>query len=311
LRQKEAWPESETHWAMFHGDKMLAHGSGLPGQAALIQELEWSGMQPPANALRRFILANPSHLAAKEELVEELKRIAELKTREKLGTEAGVNAERMLSDEDDQDIWGEYARLYRQTFQYFIEQGRPQWMWANSPWGSGTFMHSQTMKLLARSFLPTLEAALKRQPTDGFLWGAWAALSGLNEYRSIKGFTETLALSPLELTLDIPPVQVRQLLSQQYMSNSNWQGVMELQEGRWESLLDLIQRSPSVLEQLNWTRESQLLLEAYLRLSKDYEANELIRIWSQSPIWEEVKKNAVDLAKKCGRDNLAEQWGKL
>jgi hypothetical protein len=311
LRQKENWPENETHWALFHNNKLLAHGPGLPGQAALIQELEWSGLQPPANALRRFVSANPSHLTAKEMFVGELKRVAELKTREKLGSEAGTNAERVLPDEDDQAIWGEYARLYRQTFQYFIEQGRPQWTWeADGPWNSSLFMHSQTMKLLARSFLPTLEAALKRQPTDDFLWGAWAALSDLNENISIKGFTETLVLSPFDSS-EVPPYNARSSLLKRYRSKSNWPGVMELQEGYWKTTRYFLEQNPTLWRQYYWKSEILHLLEAYLRLDKTVDANELVTIWSQSGDWQQIKQSAVELAEKCGKDNLAGQWGKL
>jgi hypothetical protein len=217
----------------------------------------------------------------------------------------------MLSDEDDQTIWGEYASLYRQTFQYFIEQGRPRLMWAGGPWGSDFFMHSQIMKNLARSFLPSLEACLKRQPTDNFLWGAWATLFDLDENISIKGLVEILVLSPFDGPLDkLPPWDVRRTLLLRYHSKSNWQGIMDLLEWRWEAILNYSEHNPAKLGLQFW-EDTQFLLKAYLYLDKTRDANELVTIWSQSPDWQQIKHGPVIFAEQCGKSALAEQWGKL
>jgi len=55
----------------------------------------------------------------------------------------------------------------------------------------------------------------------------------------------------------------------------------------------------------------QPLLEAYLRLDKNRQANELIQVCSQSTAWQQIKQSAVDLAKKCEKEVLAEQWEKM
>lgn len=310
LLAKEGWQKGETHWALFHDNTMLAHGPGLPTGEALISELEASRVQTPASLLRRFISEHPSHLAAKEMLLEELKRIAEQKVREKLGTAAGTDAAQ-LSDENDQAIWGEYAVLYAQTFLDFFEQGRPRGFLIRGgmgPWNSNYFMHSQIMKNHAQSYLPRIEACLKRRPTDEFLWGAWIPFFDLSENRLFADLRETLELSPGNHPAGLPPSIQLNSLTSRYKARSNWQGIIGIQEWRWEIIR---YKSLDLLPILEWPRYIQPLLEAYLRLGKNSEANELVIICSQSPVWEQIKQSAVDLAKKCENEALAVQWGRL
>jgi len=92
-----------------------------------------------------------------------------------------------------------------------------------------------------------------------------------------------------------------------FSARANWQKIIDVQEWRWEAL----RTSPERLSEYIWSNDMQYLLEAYLRLEKNREADELIRIWSQSPEWSQIKQSAVALAEKCGRTALAEQWRKL
>jgi hypothetical protein len=315
LRQREGWQEGETHWALLYQNKILAHGLGSPTEDALVQELELSRVRIPANILRRFVVEHPAQFEAKEELLLELKRLAEKKTLEKLGKDAGTNTERMLSDEDDQTIWGEYAYFYRQILPYLLEQGRRQpWIWYNSSCDSSFFIHSRTMKSLAHLFLPRLEAALTRQPSEDFLWGAWSAFSMLDGRRHFRDIKDTLVLQPIEDPLRLPPDMIRASLLRLHSTRSEWQDIVDIQEWRWETTRGYMEKNPATksyyLNQYFWP-QWQSLLEAYLRLGKNGETNELIRIWSQSPDWQEIKQNVVALAKRCDRAVLAEQWNKL
>jgi hypothetical protein len=54
-----------------------------------------------------------------------------------------------------------------------------------------------------------------------------------------------------------------------------------------------------------------LLREAYLRLEKTNDANGMINAWSQSAAWEGVKPRAAEVAERCGKEALAEQWGRM
>ena len=318
MRRKEGWPAGVRYWGLFDSkSKLLAHGSGLPTEEDLYQALDQYNVDTPANILRRFVRERPSHLEAKGQLLQELKRLAEYKTKEKLGADAGLSTDRMLDDEDDQAVWGEYARLYRQVLPYFLNQGRPQrWWWLNNPCASDFFIHSRTMKNLAVWMLPQVEESLRRQPMDEFLCGAWITMSDLIERpRSFRDLKETVVLSPMSNPLNLPHEGVREFLLMRYRARENWQGIIDVQEVQWE------RRNTWGLAAESWNQYDlnsvwgspgmQCLLEAYLRLGKNSEANEFIRIWSQSPVWGQIKQSAADLAEKCGKGALAEQWKKL
>jgi hypothetical protein len=315
VRQREGWPEGAPHWALRYKDKILAHGPDLPTEEALVRELESSGVQTYANILRRFIRDQPAHFRAKEMLLGELKRLAEHKSKRMLGEDAGTNGARMLPDADDYAVWNEYASLYRQLFPILVEQGGKQLQtWHYGPYESELFMHSQIMKNLAHSLMPQLEACLKRQPTDQLLWDLWSSLSVLNEHRYFNEFKYALAFSPLDSQASIP-FDVGMLLKR-YRARSDWQGIIDLQEWNWEIWRGYLEQNPVSManpDLMNlYLPHMRYLLEAYLNLGKTSDANELARYFSQTPNWQQhIKQNFVDMAKKCGKDALAEQWGKL
>jgi len=69
---------------------------------------------------------------------------------------------------------------------------------------------------------------------------------------------------------------------ERFSAISNWQEIIDVQERRWEVIraypgrLDL-NYSGNMREYI-WSKEMQYLLEAYLRLEKNREADELVRI---------------------------------
>ncbi|MCL1909247.1 MAG: hypothetical protein FWG12_07795 [Holophagaceae bacterium] len=311
LRQQENWPEDVVYWALYCHSKILAQGTGLPDMETILRELEISQIQTPASLMRRFVSDNPSRIDGKDSLLRELKRIAEQKTRDKFGLDADTDSAPTLTDEDDLAIWGEYTQLYRQLFPFFVERSRPHRLsWEanqDSSFSSRLFIHSPSMKMLASSMLPRIEACLLRQPTDEFLWGAWFSMSDLNHKRHFRDIIESLEPSPLDNPLSLPPTNLRWMLMRDYSTKANWEGIIDVQGWRWE----LLQDAPGRLSELDWSRDFSHLLEAYLRLDKTSDANELILVLSQSPAWPQIKQIAVELAEKCGKETLAEQWGKL
>jgi len=225
---------NEDKWALLDPNfKVLAQGTGSPSTAALLQALEASNLETPASVGRRFIKEHPSHSEAREMLLRELKRVAEQKTKEAIGADADNS--RLLSDQDDHAIWWEYSQIFRLALSSALERGR---ITSNiDDFTSEQFIHSPLMKNLARLMLPQVEACLQRQPTNDFLWASWVSLSGLNEYHPFGTLKETLVLAPMSDPLsDLPPSWPRSKLLEQYQSSSNWQGVLDVQEWRWEGL---------------------------------------------------------------------------
>jgi hypothetical protein len=316
LQKREGWPEKETHWALLDKTgKTLASGPGLPDEDTLHRALESSGALPLANLLRRFVSEHPSHFGAKLDLLDELMRLASRKTIEKIGNGAGRDKTAMLSDDDDRNIWGEYASLYHEVIAYMLEYGRTDdWGVAQTPFQSDYFIHSKRMMALARSMLPQLEACLKRQPLDRILWKLWSDYSSQLELRQTMALKASLMLPPFSVPLEdsvLPGAVFRsQTLRNLFVPRADWLFIIDLQKWRWEEALGALDNFSRLSEGI-WAMEWGPLLEAYLRLGRDGEANEIVRVSSQSYEWEKIKQTAIGLAKNCGKDTLAEQWGKL
>jgi hypothetical protein len=100
------------------------------------------------------------------------------------------------------------------------------------------------------------------------------------------------------------------MLANLFVRRADWLFIIDLQKWRWEEAIGDLDNF-SRLSKGIWSMEWKPLLEAYLRLGRDTEASEIVRVSSQSYEWEEIKQTAIGLAKKCGKDVLAEQWGKL
>jgi hypothetical protein len=242
--------------------------------------------------------------------------MAEQKTRNVLGDDAGRHMGRMLTYEEDEAIWGEYALLFRQMLPHFLEKCPPQLEQSEKTCSSIFFIHSPAMANLAHYMLPKIEVALRRQPTNVFLWETWSAMSGLVGYRPFKDVKKALTLSPVlnpffDSQLDLPPRQIRDPLLKQYQTRGNWQGVIDIQEWRWETIWDNFRQVSEHLTTELWTNDIIPLLKAYLCLDRTNDADELIRIWSQSPGWQTIKHSAVDQAEKHGKEILAKQWAKF
>jgi len=310
LRQKHGWQGSETMWALLGSNyKILGQGPGLPSTAALLQAIEGSGVETPASIGLRFIKQHPSYSEAREMMLRELKRVAEQKTKEAIGAGASVDVARLLSDEEDHAIWWDYSINFRQALSSALERGR---IISNAyDFTSEYFIHSPLMKNLAHIMLPQVEACLLRQPTDVFLWVNWVSLSGLSEHRPFEAIKETLVLAPQSDPYDLPPPWPRSLLLQQYLSRSNWQGVLDVMEWRWQGMKDGLESDPSAMNDMLF-RDCLSMLEAYLRLGREGEANALVEFWAQTPPyeWARRRSSAVAVAKKCGKPELAERWKK-
>ena len=305
LRWQEGWPAGMTYWALFDKSGMLAHGPRLPSLTEIHQALQESRVEKWPDALRRFIREHPDNMDAKLSFHNELKRIAERKTKEKIGDMAGWDASLTLAEEDDEAIWGEFASCLNHLSPH-LEHGLP-FVVKYGFWDSDYFMHSQKMKDAARAILPKVESSLGRLPNNGHLWQIWSVLSDLEGRRRFKDLKETLVLSPTADPRQFPDVWARGHLVRRYRSRSNWQAIVDVLESSWEEL----QNRPARAGEWDWPDNLNYLFEAYLRLGKENEANALLMHWEQSQAWGTVMPRAIGMAEKCGKGALAERWKKL
>jgi hypothetical protein len=311
LNKRNGLPGDAISWTLFEANaKAIASGPNLPNEDDLHKALAQSATRTKADILRRFVRAHPSHHGAKVSFLQELKRLAEEKTKEKIGQDAGVDKSKLLSGEDDEAIWGEYASNLSSMFTDILAKNNS----GNASEATDISFfsrHSPKMKALASLMLPNVEAALRRQPTSISLWGLWFRMAILTEKPDFKTFRGTLALSPHSDTLDAPPQFTRWMEGSYLMERAEWQMLIDMFSWQLETIRTALDQNPARMQAGLWVKGFEYLLEAYLRLDKDSEANALVNYWKTSPAFRALKQGMVDLAKKCGKNALAEQWEKL
>ena len=307
LCQEEGWPKDGTYWALREKSGTLAHGPGLPSATEIHQTLQESAVEKGTDVLRRFIREHLNNMDAKLSLQHELRRVAEQKTKDRLGTMAGQDTALALSEEDDEAIWGEFTSRLNPLLLTLLEHSMP-WVWVESFCESDYFIHSQKMKDVARSLLPNVEASLRRQPNNDNLWQIWSALAELEGLRRYRDLKETLVPSPSKDRISSIPLEMsRKILVKRYRARSNWRELADVLEPYWETFRDRVRSQTDWI----WEDTIQYLLEAYIRMGKESDANSLLTAWGQSPAWETVLQGAIALAEKCDREALAERWKRL
>jgi hypothetical protein len=310
LFAREGWSKGETHWALMDTNRtMLANGPSAPTAEDILQALERTGKEPLAKRLRRFVSEHPRHVEAKQSLLRELERMAGNRAAEMERSRRSPDLEfslaNTLTEEEDWGIWGEYAALCGQVLPLLMECAQP--------YVSGmitisylSIHSSKTLNGVAHALLPQIEAQMRRRPMDEFLWDRWILLSDIGGQSRFKNLKSSITLSPLDDPLDCPPELLGFLLTIRYRQKGNWQGIIDLYEWRWEAIRGGVESGVTDTASPGW-----FLIEAYLNLGNDHEAEAIVEVLRQTPRWEGwLKGQVVDSAKKLGKDALAERWAK-
>jgi len=310
MNRSNGLSDRETNWILVSANgKTIQSGVGLPTPDALTQALIHSATPARIDLMTRFILAHPSHYQAKWSFLYALLSLAEQKTKDKLGKGAGKDKSLLLSEKDDEAIWGEYARVFTQVLSYNLEQSDPDYR-IESPTFSTLFIHSPKMRALAAQYLPRVEDALKRQPMSLGWWNQWFYFYPLSEKANFKNLRESLAVPAFTRPLECPPRLPLSNMQDRLSETADWQMIIDVLSWVAEAWRPIFEADPKAMGKYEW-ENWEPLMTAYLRLDKDSEASALAVLWSASPDWEEIKPNMVNLAKKIGKDELAERWGKM
>jgi len=311
-------PDKDTNWLLVDANgKTIQYGSGLPTPGALAQALINSATPTRAEILRRFVLAHPSHYQAKSTFLYELRRLAEQKTKDKLGEGAGKDKTLVLSEKDDEAIWGEYASVFAQILSHRLEQSMSDDISTAAISFTVLHFHSPKMKALAAQCLPRVEDALKRQPLSYDWWEHWFVLCPFTEKANFKIIRESLAIPPTRHQQESPSIYTLWYTFLWFSMNgypidaADWQMVANVYSWVLEGWRPIFEADPAEMGKNRWDSIGKPLMEAYLRLDKDSEANALATWCSTLPNWSQIKPNMVDLAKKCGKPELAEKWGRM
>lgn len=231
----------------------------------------------------------------------------------------------LLSDADDERIWGEYAQRYEQFIRGNLWPGPlPS---ASSPLPLAAQLtsfaaHSPRLRELAHRLLSLVENRLQGRLTDERRWKVWASLrlAGAGGRPS-----ELLAgVMPPPGTQHWPPSAAVDAFVEDAQERDDWREAEAVLQAAYDRNQDLLKaldaaaredaggHAPAHLGTYfgygTWNGETALLAEAKLHLGKLQEADHIFReAFARAPR-PEIAREAAALARRCGADGLAEQW---
>jgi hypothetical protein len=272
LREREGWPEQMPRWALFDAKgRILAEGGMLPTSAQLADECSRAGVISKAESLRRFLRENPGHEEAREKLLQELRVVADKRTRFALQqpesqlastqvyeeidgvttsspNDGGPTAKQLeslppLDSDADERIWREYcAELHRYLDGVVWQSG------GNAPSRGVSFgadpaalsswaVFSPAAKAAYAKAAAAVEAALQRQPSSPELWRMWLTMHKTGAGKSLKDLLANLRPSPSVAAADWPPSSIRAAYIAACRETGDWKAIQELVEPIWESVI--------------------------------------------------------------------------
>jgi hypothetical protein len=243
-------------------------------------------------SLREFAKNNPESDTAKILLLNELSRLGGIRA-----AMAIKDAEGILDDSDDLEIWGEFVRvanplmpqllLLAMDFEIttcFGESGSfPRGLFHPS----GSYISSsQQLQRLAQRQIEPIENALQARPHARELWRLWSIFSPYVPNRSLMPFLETL--TPVPELQGFPPTFLYPGLLQNYKALEAWRQIIGLAGPIWESYQSMIDAGQGVKHRLTrelWSQYVAPLCEAYEKIGMDSKAEKIRADWKKADGW--------------------------
>ena len=332
---------SKPGWALFApSGKLIAKGEALPTAAQVLETLNKANIQSPVKTLRDFLKKYPGSIEARAELMRLLRSKAIKQTRKKLDIEFKSLGELMndgeinsymssgddfpdissfkskqLDQRDDLAIWGPYAQELEKVF--------TDGTWPSFPYSMGDPVNytplevcSPTMLAVYLRHLPKVEDMLMAYPGETRLWNLWLYMTQLTG-RQRGAFVNGLPDMPPELRIEWPPNAIINTLVKNAKESSDWTLVRSLLDNFWDDMKrkaewDSQRTSTTRMHrQVNWDINYAPLLESMLRTGSTPEAWEFAKAIMASTETRHMIDKCIELAIKCNRKDLAEEWGKM
>jgi len=319
-------------------------GNGPIDHEMIESALRKANVMPPIERLRKFLQLHPNHIEAREHLLRQLKQTAITKTDKLLNIQpskvlmmqlfqAGAGDPnsplfempdmepfigKTLSDEDDKEIWGDFAAELNAAFQ----NGRWQKMdlCMHPLMDPMTECCSPTVKAIYARHINRVEQVLEQFPFDSALWDIWArmALSGGNAKRG-QNLLDRLHTPPPELGLQWPPSKAVKAIAMLAANSEDWVSIQTLLAPaleRWDENMQIKRRvGPSSLLSYDggadWDYELSLLIQSFLKSGKTGQAQAIVDNFAEFSSTRGLIPKAAAIAKSCGLPDLAERWLEL
>ncbi|MDR1841863.1 MAG: hypothetical protein LBQ86_08080 [Holophagales bacterium] len=307
MLKRENWPGDEPPgWALIVNKKVILHGVGVPSENDIITTLELENVEKQTDKLRKLIKEYPNHVSAKEKLLEILAKIVSDKTKTVINKAQGNDANTELSSDDDLEIWGEYALLFRELIHFYSSNCQANFHFWSPMHDLKMSRYSPIMNMFAKDLLPIISSAIIKQPTDSAVWFLWVLLSDPTSVTQFNDMVERIIPSPFDNPRDIPDIIVRGHLTENYKLRENWRGILNVLEPFWESYMTGgeidFDSAELELNRWRWSASTLPMIEAYLNLKKEAKLKEWLDLFKQSPRWKDVEPEVVKLFEKYGKD---------
>ncbi|HJV91281.1 MAG TPA: hypothetical protein VJ623_13315 [Holophagaceae bacterium] len=314
------------------GGQVKAKGIDVPDAESFARALQDAGFQDRARALEAYLKQAPESLSAREALIAELRARGERTAqrllgitvetpRERLGrgdlaawrkalgdpATADLTAARTLEPAEDLDAWGPFAQALDEAFRLGVWQEMTfTWTQEGRPLDGA----SPTLRGLYTRWLPTVEAALPRQPESESLWPLWRWMQAATGGSRLRLLMARLVPCPTSPPDQWPPEPALHALRATARTPDDWRVIHEAYRARWDALPvpEAIPDQPTALEPL-WEQTLGPLLESALGArdlgiaEADFQEALLKTRWASLPA------KAAALAQACGHPSLAARWG--
>jgi hypothetical protein len=310
---------TEDAWAFYHKGRMVASGPGAPTAEELEAAYLKAGIPNRAQALKEFVLKNPTNMNGRSGLMNELFSQASQKTAQTLNLaqkDAGADTPQApdgpndLDEDADENIWGDFADLFETSFAYRNWLSVLPGVFGGMLPGSMA-AHSPIMKALYKKNLPLVESELENRQADLDLWTMWIEMA-LATGRKGTEFFPRIPTMPMESGhLWSPPIMARRV-REDTRPACDWPRMLEEGWPQWpriKSLLDMVapyNKMPEMwhgdeeLRDLLWERKVLPLLEACLYNRAFSRAAQIYNDMARRPAFEREAGLAYEAARAHG-----------
>ncbi len=314
------------------GGQVKAKGTEVPDPESFAKALQEAGFQDRARALAAYLKQAPESLSAREALIAELRVRGERTAQRLLGltvetpqerlergdvnawrralgdpAAADLKGARTLDPAEDLDAWGPFAQAVDEAFRLGIwEEMNFEWTREGRPLDGA----SPTLKGLYTRWLPTVEAALPRQPESESLWPLWRWMQAATGGSRLRLLMARLVPCPTTTPDQWPPEPALSALRATARTPDDWRVLHEAYRARWEAVPvpEAIPDQPAALDPL-WDQTLGPLLESALGAGDVGTAEADFQDALLKTHWGSLPSKAASLAQAWGHPALAARWG--
>ena len=302
-------------------DAVLAGGPALPKADAFAQTLEAAGFRDRAKELQAYLKRNPDSLEARDRWLRVMRARGEAEALRLMDLRAARSGRSAAPDRapaqpldpvQDLEAWSAFTQELDSDF----SSGRWRemdmaWLREARPLDAG----SSTLQGLYLRWMPTVEGALREDPSSDPLWALWAWMSEATGGRRLGPLIASLRPSPLAPPSAWPTPAAARLMMAAAKTPDDWLALKRHYEAVWEDgshpLSEKATGAGDLLLAQDWADALAPLLECCLRAGAPQQADALLRNAFAATRWPSLPAKASALAARCGDRTLASRWASL